>query len=125
MNGVNIKKAEIVSEDDRRSILEIFNGEFNVKQIKILTAKKGEEVLGNHWHTYGEIRYLMKGKCEYKIKHVITGETKEFILNEGEIFSTTGFIIHTCKFLEDGIMIDGSEQPYISKDFNCIEEKIW
>ena len=125
MKGVWITKAKVVNEDERRSIKEVMNGQFLVRQIKVITAKGGQEVLGNHWHTYGEVRYLLKGKCDYKLKHMLTGEELEFTLNEGEVFATTGHIVHTCKFTEDSIMVDGSEQPYISGDFNDIQEVIW
>ena len=125
MKGVHITKALVVNEDKRRKLVEISNGLFNIRGLKVLFCKKGKNILGEHWHPYPEVRYLLKGEVKYKLKHILTGETAEFILNEGELLMTTGFIIHTGEFSEDSIMIDGSGEAYISQDFNDVQEKIW
>ena len=125
MNGVHLTKAVVVHEDERRKILEICNGMLTMRSMKILLCKKGDHILGEHWHTYPEVRYLMKGKVHYKLKHVITNETAEFDMVEGEILYTTGFVIHTGLFAEDSIMIDGAQEAYLARSFNDHVEKIW
>ena len=125
MYGVHLTKAHIVSEDERRKIVEITNGGLTMKCLKVLYCKRGDHILGEHWHTYAEVRYLMKGHVHYKLKHVLTGETMEFDMEEGDILYTTGFVIHTGLFKEDSIMVDGSESSYISRSFNDCVEKIW
>lgn len=125
MKGVHITKALVVNEDERRKLVEVSNGLLNIRNLKILVCKKGEHILGNHWHTYPEVRYLLKGKVDYKLKHVLTGETMEYTMTEGETMFTTGFVVHTGKFSEDSIMIDGGGEAYVSQDFNDIQEKIW
>ncbi len=89
-----------------------------------MKVKKGEQILGNHWHTYPEVLYIMKGGACYRLKNVITGEKEDFILKEGDVLLKTGFITHTGRFKEDSIIIDGSAETFISNDFNHFEEEL-
>lgn len=117
MNGVIVRKAEIAHQDERRSIMPIFNGDFTAQQVKILRVKKGS-ILGNHYHLYKEIRYLISGKIYYYLKNKRTGAYSEFIMNEGEVMITGPEISHTGEFMEDTVMIEGTEDPYISPEIN-------
>lgn len=117
MNGVYRIKAQIAHEDERRSIMPIFNGEFTAKQMKILRAKKGS-ILGNHYHLYSEIRYLMSGRVHYYLKNRRDNTSMEFIMEAGEIMMTGPEITHTGEFLEDSIMIEGTEDTYVSAEIN-------
>jgi len=124
MRGVHIKKVDLVHEDERRGIWEIMNGQMSIQNMKILKVKKGEQLLGNHWHAYPEVMYIMKGKARYRMKHVITKEEEDFNLEEGDVVFRTGFITHVGYFSEDSIIIDGSASTYISSDFNDVVEEI-
>jgi len=122
MRGVFIKKIQVIAEDERRKILSMMNGELNIKDIHILICKKGEQMLGNHYHTYKEICYVFKGKCHYWLKNKLTGEEWETDLNEGEIMYRDAFIIHTCTCSEDCILIDGAECSWIGEEWNHYRE---
>ena len=125
MKGVHIKKIQVVSEDERRSIFEIMNGELSVRNMKILIVKKGEQLLGNHWHPEScEVMYMMKGAAKYKMKNIDTGEEEDYNLVEGDVVFRTSRIVHGGWFTEDSIVIDGATEPYISQDFNDVYEKI-
>lgn len=124
MRGVHIKKIDLVHEDERRGIWEIMNGQLSIKNMKILRVKSGAQLLGNHWHAYPEVMYMMQGKAKYKMKHVITGEEEEYDLEEGDVVFRTGFITHVGIFSEDSIIIDGAAETYISNDFNDVVETI-
>lgn len=124
MNGVYVGKIKLVHEDERRGIWEVMNGQLSIKNMKILRVKSGAQLLGNHWHTYPEVMYMMQGKAKYKMKHVITGEEEEYNLEEGDVVFRTGFITHVGLFSEDSIVIDGAAETYIGADFNDIVEKI-
>ena len=95
MRGVVIKKAQVISDDDRRKIVSILNGEIGIRDIHILFMKKEQPTdyskvfvyeesrdiwvkkpLGNHKHFYPEIMYVLKGKCHYWLKNK-EGETME------------------------------------------------
>lgn len=121
MRGVLIKKIKTISEDDRRRIFSVLNGELNIRDIHILEVKK-KSILGNHWHTYPEMMYILKGKGKWWLKHVITGETAEFNLSEGDIMFKTGFIAHTCEVEEGTIILDASCESWIGEEFNHIRE---
>lgn len=114
---------KVAHSDSRRDILEMFNGDFDCKQVKVLMVRKGN-ILGNHYHRYRENRYLLKGKIQYYLRDVRTGEEEQFIMNEGEVMVTEPFIAHTGEFLEDSIIIEGTEEPYISAEHNDVVCKL-
>ena len=124
MKGVVIKKAKIVSDDERRTITEIMNGQMSVKNLKILHVKKGQQLLGNHFHTYGEVMYMLKGSAGYRMKNIDTGEKEDFRLEEGDVVFRTGRIVHAGWFDEDSIIVDAACESYINADFNDIFEEI-
>jgi quercetin dioxygenase-like cupin family protein len=124
VKGVVVRKIKIVHEDERRKILEIMNGELSVKNMKMLYVKSGEQLLGNHWHSGSEVMYILRGKAQYVMENLDTGEKEEYQLVEGDVVFRTGRIVHAGIFSEDSIIIDGGESMYISADFNDIPEKI-
>lgn len=120
MKGVFITKANIVNEDTRRKIIEIQNGQMNIKNMKVLIVKE-DSYLGGHYHYYSEIMYILKGRAwDYKMTNRDTGETEIFQLEEGDVVFRTGNITHGGMFAKDTIVIDGAESPYLSRDFNDI-----
>lgn len=124
MKGVYITKAKVAHEDERRTILEIMNGQFAIKNLKVLKVKKGEKVLGNHWHTYPEVMYVLKGSALFTMEHKITGEIKNYILKEGDVMFRDALVIHSGTFKDDSIIIEGAAETYVSPEFNDIPEKI-
>lgn len=124
MRGVHVMKAKVVSEDDRRKIIEIQNGQMNVRNMKVLIVKKGEALLGQHSHPYAELMYMFKGSAQYRMKNLQTGEVEDFILQEGDVIFRTAGIVHAGIFTEDSIVIDGAENVYISAEFNDLREVI-
>lgn len=121
MRGVIIRKAKLISDDNRRRIISILNGELGVRDIHILEMKK-ESILGNHWHTYPEMMYILRGKGHWWLKHMITGEKEEIDLEAGDIMFKTGFIAHTAEVSEDAVILDGSCESWIEEDFNHVQE---
>ncbi len=124
MRGVFIKKATIISEDERRRIFSILNGEIGIRDIHILEVKKGTHILGNHYHSYKEICFCYKGSCKYKLKHMITGEEEEVEFKQGDIMIRDAYIAHTCVVSEDCILIDGTECSWIDENINHYQEKL-
>jgi len=124
MKGIIVRKAKIVSDDSRRTITEIMNGELAIKNMKVLKVKKGVQLLGNHWHPYGEVMYILKGNAIYDMKNIDTGEMERFHLEEGDVVFRTGRIVHAGIFDEDSIIIDAACESYVSADFNDVPEVI-
>ena len=120
MKGVVVRKIKLVHEDERRKILEIMNGELNIKNMKILDVKE-DSYLGGHWHQYAEVMYMMKGKAtNYVMKNIDTNESETFDLEEGDVVFRTGRIVHGGNFKAGSIVIDGACESYVSTDFNDI-----
>lgn len=121
MRGIEIKRAKIVHEDDRRRLLELLNGELSIKNIKILEIKEGGSILGNHKHWYAEVCFVYKGSCHYWLKNK-EGEQMEVDLNEGDIMFRAPEVVHTCTCTDDCILIDGACEAFIGEDWNHVRE---
>jgi hypothetical protein len=124
MQGVVVYKAKTVHEDDRRKLIELCNGQMAIKNLKILVLKNGGHLLGNHWHTYPELMYMLKGSAHYRMQNLDTGETADFELEEGDLVFRTGRIVHGGWFEEGSIIIDGAESAYIGANINDIQKVI-
>jgi hypothetical protein len=125
MKGIVVKKAKVVNEDERRKLIEIQNGQVDVKNLKILEVKE-DSYLGGHWHMYPEVMYVLSGKVwDYKMKNMDTGEEETFKLEAGDIVFRTARIMHGGWFGKGTKIIDGGGETYISADFNDIQEDIW
>lgn len=126
MRGVVVRRAKIVNEDERRTLIEIQNGEISGKNIKILEVKE-ESYLGGtsgHWHNYAECMYVMKGRAwDYVMENVDTGEKQTYILGEGDVVFRGPRIIHGGWFKKGSIVIDIAEDTYISGDYNDVPEE--
>jgi quercetin dioxygenase-like cupin family protein len=121
MKGIFITRAKIVNEDERRSLIEIENGQIPIRNFKILEVKE-DSYLGGHYHPYSEVMYVMKGRVwDYKMKNLKTGEEETFELKEGDIVFRTSDIEHGGMFAKGSIILDGASEPYISRDFNDFE----
>lgn len=124
MRGVVLKKAQIIAEDERRKIVSILNGQIGVRDIHILFVKKGSQVLGNHYHNYPEVCYILKGHALYKLKNRQTGEEQEMLMKEGDIMFRDAFITHSCIASEDCIMIDGAQEAWMEDAWNHYPDKL-
>ena len=124
MRGVVIRKAQVIAEDERRKIVSILNGEIGVRDIHILTIKQGEQILGQHYHQFKEVCYILKGKAQYKLKNRLTNEEMDVEVSEGDIMFRDAFVTHSCIASEDCIMIDGAEDSWIDADWNLYPEKL-
>lgn len=125
MRGVVIRKAKVIHEDERRKIVSILNGEIGIRDIHLLFMKSGDtkdgfvkQPLGNHSHSYKEICYCLKGKCKYKLKHELTLEEMECVLEEGDIMFRDAYVTHACVCTVDCILLDGAECSWIEEDWN-------
>ena len=123
IRGVKVCKAAIVNEDDRRKLVELMNGQFAGKNIKILEVKEDSFLGGTsgHWHNYSECMYMMKGRCwDYVMENVDTKEKESYNLEEGDIVFRGPRIIHGGWFAKGSIVIDIAEDSYVSGKFNDI-----
>ena len=121
MRGVKVCKATLVHEDDRRKLVELMNGQFAGKNIKILEVKEDSYLGGKsgHWHNYSECMYVMKGKVwDYVMENIDTKEKQTYELNEGDIVFRGPRILHGGWFGKGSIVIDIGEDTYVSGDFN-------
>jgi len=125
MRGVTIRKIRVAHSDERRDILEIMNGELAIKTLKLLKVKKGEKLLGSHYHTYPEIMCIIKGSGKYRMRNLDTGEEEDYNLTEGDIVFRQGRIVHGGYFTEDSLILDGACEQYVNADFNDVFEKLY
>ena len=93
MKGVMHKSVKPVHEDNRRALIEAFNGDFVAKQLKILKIKE-DAVLGNHYHPYKQFFYMLKGGAEYTFFNIKTGEKENVSVQEGDFIIIDAEIAH-------------------------------
>ncbi len=117
MKGLKHETISPAHGDERRTLTPMFNGDFTANQIKILKIKKGS-TLGNHYHLYHETFYLLEGEAEYTFEDIKTKERQKIDLKKSQRVTIAPRIAHKAVFTEDTIMIEGTEDPYVSKEVN-------
>lgn len=120
MLGVKIIKIKPVHEDDRRSLTEVFNGEFVAKQLKILHVKN-DSILGNHYHPYRQFFYMLKGGAEYAFVNIKNGERRDVKAVEGDLIFINKKIAHATKQKAGNITVEGNEESYTSPEIDDLK----
>ena len=96
--------------DKRGSIQGLVN--FPVKNITLITSKKGS-IRSNHYHkTDWHYMYMLSGSAEYYYRP--TGskeEPKKIIIKQGDLVFTPPMEDHTTVFLEDSSLLAMSRNP--------------
>ncbi len=123
MMGVLHKKIQPAHEDERRSLIEAFNGQFTARQLKVLHIKK-DSVLGNHYHPYGQFFYMLKGSANYTFRNINTGEQKNIFVDQGDLVIIDKEIAHKALQKAGNIMVEGNEQPYTAKEIDDLYYEI-
>ncbi len=123
MKGLYHTKIKPVHEDNRRALIEIFNGGFTAKQVKLLKIKE-DAVLGNHYHPYRQFFYLMKGDADYTFVNISTGERIDKKVQEGDMIIIDRNIAHKALQKAGNIMIEGNEEKYTSPEIDDLKFEI-
>ena len=104
-------------EDERRALRTIFNGEFAAGQTLTLEVKS-DCYMGGHYHTYGEIFYVYRGRLDYTLINVDSGVKTDVTVREGEKIYLPPRTYHKA-FAPAGSVIFGfTEEPFISEEHN-------
>lgn len=111
MIDIQIENMGIAHKDDRRILKVIFNGDFVAKQIKVLEVKT-ESILGNHYHPYSELFYILKGGAIVNLQLPDTKEKKSLLLKEGDRLIIGARVAHQFLPSANTIMIEGTSEPY-------------
>ena len=122
--NIQIETIEVSHEDERRKLTAVFNGDFDAKQVKIIEVKKDSE-LGNHYHTYRELFYILKGYGIFYLVDIKTGERISVTLLQGNRLIIAPEIAHKVEMKEGTISIEATESPYESAEVNDKEFKVF
>ncbi len=114
------KRIKPIHEDNRRALIEVFNGEFVSKQLKVLKIKE-DSVLGNHYHPYRQFFYMFKGSADYTFVDITTGEREEIKVEEGDFIIISAKIAHRAFHKAGNIMIEGNEEKYTSAEVDDLK----
>ena len=117
------EQIKISHEDERRSITSIFNGEFTAKQIKLVQIKE-DSILGNHYHNYAEIFYMLEGEGEYILKDLNTKETTKIQMKKGDKLRINPRVVHKAKLKKGTVLIEGTEKKYINANINDVKYEL-
>lgn len=120
MKGVSHIQIKPVHEDHRRVLIEIFNGQFVAKQVKLLKIKE-DSILGNHYHPYRQFFYLLKGDADYTFVNILTGEKQEIKVSEGDMIIIDKNIAHKALQKAGNAMVEGNEEKYTSPEVDDLK----
>jgi quercetin dioxygenase-like cupin family protein len=103
---------ELENRDKRGSI---FRGDYNKKEIFLITEIKKKETRGGHYHNMVVIHHVLRGKIAYKEKCLTKKgnnsnkykETKK-IVSGGKVIITPAHAAHLITALEDSIIFEAS-----------------
>ncbi|MBI4831560.1 MAG: WxcM-like domain-containing protein [Candidatus Lindowbacteria bacterium] len=90
--------------DERGSFIEIVNE--GPWETIIHGSMKKDKVMGNHYHR--ECRaffYLINGKAEVRIKHLVDGTSDTVVLTAGRGVYLLPFEVHKVRYMEDSDFI--------------------
>ncbi len=112
-----VNKIKVSHEDERRAITAAFNGDFVAKQVKILEIKK-DSILGNHYHDYRELFYILEGLAIYQLENIVTHEVCSLTLWPGDRLIIEPKVAHRVEMAEGTLTVEATEEPYISPEYN-------
>lgn len=115
--NIQLDKIKVTHEDSRRKLTAIFNDDFVAKQIKLIEVKE-PSILGNHYHPYSELFYILKGKATFRLKDIKTGESKTICLETGDRMILGQGIAHRVEMDAGTFTIEATEVPYVSLELN-------
>jgi len=99
-------------EDSRRRLSIFFNGDFIAKQIKIIEVIEDDAILGNHYHTYDEAFYVVKGCANYDVYDLKTKKYANFVLVRGESLFIKAHTAHRATFNRGTIMVEATSEKH-------------
>lgn len=123
MKGLVYRKIDPVHEDNRRSLTEVYSGEFTARQIKVLKIKE-DSILGNHYHPYGQFFYMLTGEADYTFVNIETGENQNIKMVGGDFIRIEKNIAHKSVMKAGNVMVEGNEQPYSSPEVDDLRYEI-
>ena len=109
-------KIENTHTDERRTLIPVFNhdlGDFLPNQVKILRVHQ-DCALGNHYHDYPELLYMVEGTGRTYLKHVDTGAQGEYLLVDGFRLFVPSRVAHKVNIVRDSILLDCTQEPFTS-----------
>ena len=114
------KKVREGHEDERRSLRQIFNGDFIARQLLTLETKT-DCVLGGHYHEYEEIWYVFKGKLEYELTNIDTKKRQKVALFAGDKIRIPSRIYHKAYAKKGTIIVGVTEEEFVSDKKNNLK----
>jgi mannose-6-phosphate isomerase-like protein (cupin superfamily) len=98
-------------EDERRILTSIFNGDFVGKQAKVLEIKKAS-TLGNHYHLFRELFFVLKGGGTYTFESVESGLQHVISVKPGDRLIIAPKVAHKGELKAGTIMIEATEEVF-------------
>ena len=114
------KKVREGHEDERRSLRQIFNGDFIARQLLTLETKV-DCVLGGHYHEYEEIWYVLKGRLKYEFINIDTNKRQRLTLNSGDKIRIPSRIYHKAYAKKGTIIVGVTEEEFVSDKKNNLK----
>lgn len=120
MKGVQAFKITPVHSDARRDLIELVNGNFIAKQIKLLNIHQ-DSILGNHYHPYRQFFYMLSGEAVYTFENIHTKQRITFNVYQDDLIIIDKDIAHKAEHKSGNIMIEGNEEAYTSPEVDDLK----
>jgi oxalate decarboxylase/phosphoglucose isomerase-like protein (cupin superfamily) len=117
LDDILYKQRKIESDDERRTLATLFNGDFTAKQGKILEIKE-DSILGKHYHNYSELYYLHSGNATFEAQDIETKESRTIHMVPGDEVLIPSNIAHKVTIKKGSVLIGFTEKPYKSAEKN-------
>jgi hypothetical protein len=122
MEKILKKNIEVSHEDERRSLVDVFNNNRDIENFKAEHCKilriKTDCVLGGVWHDYREVIYILQGQAVIESEDIETKERNTLELNERDRIVIEKRTAHRIKAKAETIIIELWEKPYVSDEVN-------
>ncbi len=107
-------------DDERRTLRQIFNGDFTARQLLTLETKT-DCLLGGHFHEYGEIWYVFRGELRYELTNIDTEERQSVILSPGDRIRIPPRIYHKAYAKKGTIILGVTEEKFVNEEKNNLK----
>ncbi len=106
-------------EDERRTLVSFFNGDFAASQLKIAEMKKDAK-LWWHYHLYAELFTVLSGEAVFRVLNLDDPqkEISEFIVIPWKKLYIPARHPHEASVKAGTILLWATQEPYISPEHN-------
>jgi dTDP-4-dehydrorhamnose 3,5-epimerase-like enzyme len=95
-----------VIHSDHRGVFNGITNKYTWAEINFIETKAGVERGGHYHKSTKELFYILDGRIEVKVRHLVSGEEHQFIAEKNSVFIVDPYELHTFKTLTEARWIN-------------------